>query len=221
MNQLYFPIIDEGHGGMKDGVYTSGSKKMFRFVDDNGNEQFTIYEGVVNRAIGAKLRQLLDDVGLTYVKQYHLDHRDVALSERVKLINEIYMNNRNAFLLSIHSNAASNSLEGKGHSARGNEIWTSVGETNSDVIADTFAIEYKRFFSKMRFRQDMSDGDLDKEAAFYILRKTYCPAVLVENGFYDNIEDARFLLSDQGQWEYAQCLCNCISRLNELNPLNR
>ena len=42
-------------------------------------------------------------------------------------------------------------------------------------------------------RRDFSDGDSDKESSFYILTKTRCPAVLLENFFYDNREECAWL----------------------------
>ena len=33
----------------------------------------------------------------------------------------------------------------------------------------------------MRLRSDYSDGDIDREEDFYILKHTLCPAVLTEN----------------------------------------
>jgi N-acetylmuramoyl-L-alanine amidase len=43
-------------------------------------------------------------------------------------------------------------------------------------------------------RRDLSDGDSDKESNFYILAKTRCPAVLLENFFYDNRSECAWLL---------------------------
>jgi N-acetylmuramoyl-L-alanine amidase len=59
-------------------------------------------------------------------------------------------------------------------------------EFNADpILVDSFA-----------FRTDYaSDGDLDKESDFYVLRKTIAPAVLVEHGFFDNLEDATLLIN--------------------------
>ena len=54
-------------------------------------------------------------------------------------------------------------------------------------------------YGYLRIRTDFSDGDPDFEESFYILRHTTCPAVLVENFFYDNQEDLRFLESEEGK----------------------
>lgn len=48
-----------------------------------------------------------------------------------------------------------------------------------------------------------SDGDVDYEESFFILRRTLCPAVLTENGFYTNEDDLRFMESQIGIRAFA------------------
>ena len=50
-----------------------------------------------------------------------------------------------------------------------------------------------------RLRMDLTDGDPDIEASFYLLRHTNCPAVLTDNLFIDNHADVEYLLSPEGQ----------------------
>ena len=45
----------------------------------------------------------------------------------------------------------------------------------------------------------MSDGDMDWEEGFYILRKSLCPAVLIENFFMDFRSDLEYLQSRAGK----------------------
>ena len=45
----------------------------------------------------------------------------------------------------------------------------------------------------------MSDGDMDWEENFYILRKSLCPAVLTENFFMDSRDDLEYLQSRAGK----------------------
>ena len=45
----------------------------------------------------------------------------------------------------------------------------------------------------------MSDGDIDWEENFYILRKSLCPAVLTENFFMDLHSDLEYLQSKAGK----------------------
>lgn len=50
-----------------------------------------------------------------------------------------------------------------------------------------------------KFITDYSDGDPDFEAPFYILKHTYCTAVLTENGFMDNELSLSYLESEDGK----------------------
>ena len=45
----------------------------------------------------------------------------------------------------------------------------------------------------------MSDGDMDWEERFYILRKSWCPAILTENFFMDSKSDLEYLQSRAGK----------------------
>ncbi|MEM8965314.1 MAG: N-acetylmuramidase domain-containing protein [Bacteroidota bacterium] len=209
----FIPIIDAGHGGMIDGKYTTKGKK---YTFDDGTE---IFEGVINRQIGQQLIELLDEAGIPYHNLTVDEESDVPLEERVSVANQLYSRNKNYYFLSIHSNAASNKTSGSGSNATGFEVWTSVGQTKSDELATIAAKWYKREFPEFRFRQDMTDGDEDKEKehqseTFYVLRKTRGPAFLVENLFYDNRLEAEFLLSPQGQRRIARCLFSFIQEIN-------
>ena len=67
------------------------------------------------------------------------------------------------------------------------------------------------------FRKDLSDGDSDKEANFYVLKYTYCPAVLVECLFQDNKSDVEYLLSDIGRNEIIRTILEGIVNYIEKN----
>ena len=54
-------------------------------------------------------------------------------------------------------------------------------------------------FTGRRIRTDMSDGDMDWEEGFYILRKSWCPAMLTENFLMDNHSDLEYLQSRAGK----------------------
>jgi len=208
----WIPVIDAGHGGMVKGKYTTGEKKKYTFEADGDKEGFTIYEGVINREIGAKLIQLLQCENIPYYDLTVSVAQDMSLPDRVKKANEIFNENQNTYFLSIHSNAVSASIKGKGSSAKGFEIFTSVGETKSDELAAITAKWYKKSFPDYPFRVESRD-ELDKERNFYVLRNTRGPALLVENLFFDNRKEAEFLISEGGQQRIANCLCNAIKEI--------
>ena len=170
-------IIDCGHGGLtKEGVYTTAPSKM---AIVNGKP---VYEGHINRMIGGMLGILLEWEGVNTVYTVHPnDPTDLPLDKRVSISNSYDY----APTISIHCNAS------KDGTARGFEIFTSTGWTQSDVLAEDIAVEVEKYYKNvgLKLRFDTSDGDRDKEVDFYVLRKTIGVAVLLECLFFDNILD--------------------------------
>jgi len=83
------------------------------------------------------------------------------------------------------------------HRARGFEVYTTPGKTKSDLFAELLWKEVKTLLGdRIKMRADTSDGDHDKEARFFVLRKTKMPAILVEHLFFDNFADANLLMDD-------------------------
>ena len=82
-------------------------------------------------------------------------------------------------MVSIHVNAAGNGS--KWLNATGWSVFTCSGQTESDRLAECLCESAIKNFPGRRIRTDMSDGDRDWENDFYILRKSWCPAVLTEN----------------------------------------
>lgn len=194
-------VIDLGHGGINSkGIYTTFPNKMFTFKDGS-----VIYEGVINRQIGKRVYDFLEELG--YCPSYTVfpdNSKDLKLSTRVEYINNF--ETEKTIGISFHSNASIS------HKARGFEIWTSKGETRSDILATYVGEEIIDEFPNLKFRSDYSDGDLDKESQFYILRKTNCPMILIESLFFDNKEDATLLQSETFQKRLAWRIANGIIR---------
>ena len=187
-------VLDFGHGGIdKAGRYTTRGK-----WHDFGNGEMA-YEGVLNRQIGGILQSYLRSLG----HQYHIvttvnadDPRDLSLSYRVRVANSYPA--AETIFISIHCNAFNSK-------AKGFEIFTSKGKTKSDDIAESIANEIEPFYNKLqlKLRYDFSDGDKDKERDFYVLRRTNCPAVLLECLFFDNYEEFKLLRDPEFQKELA------------------
>jgi N-acetylmuramoyl-L-alanine amidase len=128
------------------------------------------------------------------------EEKDTPLSERVKRINKY---GKDSILISIHCNAAGN---GEWKNARGWSVWTSVGQTKSDTIATHMFNAAQEQWGKKQVRKEMIDGDVDYESNFYILRKSVCPAVLIENFFMDNKEDYEYLCSPNSIYECSDVI---------------
>ena len=186
------PILDAGHGGMIDGVYATGNKKRYTFQDG-----YEVYEGVINRAIAQNLSIKLKEAGIPFFDFNIYDNNDLNLGIRTYKINEIYAANPEAYLISIHNNSASASTSGGGNYAKGTEIWTSKGETMSDILVPYFHNIFPEFFPFRTYRKDWKTGDIDKESNFWIICKTLCPAMLFEIGFFDNYSEVLELLQSK------------------------
>ena len=135
---------------------------------------------------------------------------DISLSTRVQRVNKVCskVGASNVILLSIHSNAAGDGS--KWMSAQGWSCYTSKGETNSDVIAECLYDAFETEFTDRKIRKDMSDGDRDWEENFYVLKKSKCPAVLLENFFYDNRDECAWLLKNKTKERIADAIVKGI-----------
>jgi N-acetylmuramoyl-L-alanine amidase len=199
----YLWLLDAGHGGMDDNGYRTAPAKMFKFPS------FTIYEGVINRSITDIIVQELRKMQIDFAIVSD-ETEDTKLSTRVSRADAAYAKDKRCVYLSIHSNAGGGS---------GFEIFTSPGQSKSDKVANIFCEVYQKHFPQFPFRSDKSDGDDDKQENFYILRKTDCPALLVENLFFDNLKEAEFLISKEGQKAIAECILEAIKTVEQLRPI--
>lgn len=214
-----FVIVDAGHGATHPvtGKYMTPPHigKFYQFTDASGNVELEIREGDINRAIANQFCEYLEIEGIAHEKVYH-DYIDVSLAERVMKANAIHKREKgkkDTILLSFHSNAFSSGYKGPGTSAKGWEVYTTRGNTSSDKFADIWYQTTRELLgNQIVYRTDGSDGDFDREANFYILYHTMMPAVLVENLFFTNRDDARLLLDKNYQKQSALAAFNAIKR---------
>lgn len=129
---------------------------------------------------------------------------DISLATRVKRANDIYTKNKakgiTTILISVHCNAAGNGSQWM--NARGWAVYTSVGQTAGDKLADKLYEAAKEVLTPLNQKlrsETYKDGDPDYESNFYILKNTKCAAALTENMFQDNKDDVNFLLSTEGK----------------------
>ena len=176
-------FIDNGHGLM-----TAGK----RSPDGQFREAF------YNREIAKRVVSDLKDRGLDAELLVPEDD-DISLAERVRRVNAacFLLGKQNVILVSIHVNAAGNGT--KWLNATGWSVYTCKGQTESDKLAECLCQAAINNFPGHRIRTDMSDGDMDWEEGFYILRKSLCVAVLTENFFMDSRDDLEYLQSRAGK----------------------
>ena len=191
-------IMDPGHGGLDKGKYVTAPNKMHVFEDG-----FTVYEGVFNRDIVKKICYVLKSRG---IPNFNLvpGPQDTPLPERVAYANELVKKyNGRAIYISVHANAGGGT---------GFEVYTSKGETKSDKIADFYIESMIEEFPDQKARVDTLDGDFDKEANFYVLKHTACPAILTESFFMDKREDAELMRSYAGQMKIVNAHLKTIDK---------
>ena len=192
-------LIDNGHGSNteQNGKYSPLLKGSGLDIQSEFTNNGRFREWKYNRVIANQVVDTL--VGMGYdARLVTPEDKDISLSERIRRINTICNKEGagNVLLISVHSNAVGNGTQWM--NAYGWEAYTTRGETKSDVLAEYL---YKRADTNIKgrkIREDWTDGDRDKEADFYIIKKAKCPAVLTENFFYDNKDDLLYLTSDEG-----------------------
>jgi N-acetylmuramoyl-L-alanine amidase len=154
MKKIVF--LDPGHGGADPGALgPSGLKESDMALD------------VCQRA-----QKLLCDV--VDCRLTRNDDTFISLSGRPAMANKAGAD----VFVSYHFNAATS----KG-TANSWEIFTTRGQNRSDKLASFIGEEHAKLFPEQTKRTDYSDGDIDKEANFAVIRGTDHPACLMEGEF--------------------------------------
>ena len=174
-------LIDPGHG-----IDTPGKR----------SPDGRFFEYLWNRQVADILRDNLAANGID-AEILVTETNDIPLRTRAmranKVCNRVGVNN--VLLVSVHANAAG--MGDRWMNATGWSCYTTKGVTRSDRLADCLYKTFKDEFPEKRMRVDYSDGDPDIEEDFYIIKKTLCPAVLLENFFYDNRDECAWLLMEE------------------------
>ena len=176
-------LIDNGHG-----LDTPGKR----------SPDGTLIEAIYTRQLAKRIVVDLQDRGYDAELLVPEDD-DISLAERVRRVNTacFLLGKQNVLLISIHVNAAGNGT--KWLNATGWSVFTCKGQTESDRLAECLCEAAIKNFPGRRIRTDFSDGDMDWEENFYLLRKSLCVAVLTENFFMDNHSDLEYLQSRAGK----------------------
>ena len=187
-------LIDPGHG-----IDTPGKRSpdgLFQEYLYNRQVADLILEGLLSAGVDASL--------------VVTETNDVSLRNRVNRVNTICnrVGASNVLLVSIHANAAGNGSAWM--NAKGWSCYTSKGKTKSDQVAECLYDAFEEEFQDRKIRKDMSDGDRDWEENFYVLQKSKCAAVLLENFFYDNRDECAWLLKDETKERIADAIVKGI-----------
>ena len=178
--------IDPGHYGIdENGDIDPGA------VSPNG-----LQEAPVCLAVSNMVREILVAKGAEVLLTHDGPDADVNyLTPRAMMANNFGAD----VLLSIHANSFG-SAQPKGY-----EVWTTVGQNNSDVLAEHI-FNALGGTGILASRSDLSDGDSDKESNFTVIYRSAMPSCLIEMGFLSNPEDEQVLGSYEGQMLIAQSI---------------
>ena len=188
-------LIDPGHG-----IDTPGKRSP--------DGQFLEY--LWNRQVADMLLERLVSMGID-ASLVVTETNDVTLRNRVNRVNTICnkVGASNVLLVSIHANAAGNGSSWQ--NAKGWSCYTSKGKTKSDQVAEYLYDAFEEEFPERKIRKDLSDGDRDWEDNFFVLEKSRCPAVLLENFFYDNKEECAWMLQNETKRRIASAAAKGIA----------
>jgi len=187
----YIWLLDPGHGGMINGAYQTRGKRSPLFSDGS-----VLYEGAFNRDVAARVKILCDADGIECEDIVNSEH-DVPLATRVSRANTRYTVDSRCIYLSIHANAFGDGITF--NSAHGVSVFyymtSQLGKEMALKLQNHLVVE-----TGMSDRGIIANMDW---ANFYVLRNTHMPAILSENGFMTNLEDATNLMKDDFRQKVA------------------
>lgn len=185
--QRYLWCLDNGHGKLQAGKRSP--------IFDDGTSQLLEYE--FNRDVVERIIKKLDEIGVAYFDVVP-DVEEVGsfLKGRVKRANNKAAGLKKIFV-SVHANAAAGGSDGWG-STTGVETWYHKNSRKGKKIAAIFQKHLvKETGWKNRHLKSSAITDL------YVLRETWMPAILTENGFFTNKKQAADLLKDSVRQKIA------------------
>lgn len=199
----FIVFVDAGHGGIDDkGLYTTPGKRAHH-KDAELHERGHYYEGYENRIIAESFIEALTANGIMYERLYH-PFKDTSLSDRTELTRAWLRRGYYGYMHSMHSNAISEvNSPAKLESTTGYCVYTGLGNTFSDEIATQQWNHVKELLPDWNLRTELSDGDVDHEANFQMLRQTDLVefdrfgAILDEWGFHTSAKDCKFIINSR------------------------
>lgn len=161
-----------------------------------------------------ELDQALTNIGYD-VRWSNTEISEIGLSKRVANTNNIKPEpGQKKLLISLHNNAAGNMEQWM--TASGVEIFTSPGQTGSDIFAEILMNQLREDFPNLKYRVDKTDGDQDKEERFTVLMGSSYQAVLLEWLFQDNKEDVEKLNNPEINKALVHSIQLAVETYNEI-----
>lgn len=193
-------LLDNGHSSSKAKIITPG--KRTPYLTSRVEPKLSMYEGDFNRDVVKILASKLRENGYN-VHIIVPEEEDISLGERVRRVNKLCKSYgaSNCIFISIHSNAAGNGRQWM--TARGFSVHVCQGCSKRSEL-----------FANLLFDEAQEDGHFKMRKPtqtqkywtnnFYVIKHTSCPAVLSESGFYDNPDDAAYLITPEAREDIAK-----------------
>jgi N-acetylmuramoyl-L-alanine amidase len=180
-SEPFIICLDPGHGGHDPGAV---------------NRSENVEEAPMALDVCLRARELFIKAGCDVVMT-RTDDTFVSLSDRPRIANNA---NANVFV-SYHFNSASDPNTKSSY-----EGFTTRGQNRSDKLATCILKRHGVAFPEQSLRADNSDGDIDKEANFAVLRGTDHPAFLMEGEFIHTKHGAAFIKNPDNRQKMAQAV---------------
>lgn len=203
-------LLDNGHGSRD---ITKGKYSPVLDSDEFNIYDETVYksrfrEGIFNRIIVKKLYEKLNNAGYE-AKIIVPEDDDVSLGERVRRANAEFAKNKCVFV-SIHANAAGNGTSWSNARGLSVHVANHCSEMSVRLARNILDAGHRAGFAGNRSVPSERVWRND----FYVVKNTLMPAVLVENLFYDNKDDLKILMSEDGRERIVNYLyvgiCNTV-----------
>ena len=202
IKQKYCWCLDNGHGSLQPG------KRSPVLLDGRQLLEWGFNRDVVHRII-----KQLDSLGIAYYNVVPEDHVGSFLKERVIRANE-YRTPLKKIFVSIHANAGPTG-HGNWTQAHGIETWYKQGDHQSEKIASIFQTELIKN-TGLRDRNIKSH----EERQFYVLTETVMPAILTENGFYNNRDEIELLFTPEFRQKIADAHVQAILKIERSGQID-
>ena len=183
-------ILDAGHS------FSTAGKR---------NEKENFYEWQFNNDMQYKIKARCEELGIKVFLTNPNPSKvsDLPLTTRANLANDYWIKNNKpkSMLISLHANAFSNAA------ARGTETYHANNASNT---SKNFAKVLNDNIVKAMKELDINAKDRGvKSENFTVIYKASMPSVLVEYGFYSNLDDLKILKNNQDELVEATVKAIC------------